>query len=144
NEMLQSRTHWKIRQANDEKVNYLINELNVTPLVAKLLVNRGIETIDKAKSFLFNDGDLYDPFLLEDMHIAVERINQAIRNEEKITVYGDYDADGVTSTYVLLSTLRSLGAHADYYIPNRFTEGYGPNEEAFRFLKDQGTDLIIT
>lgn len=142
--MLQSRTHWKIRQANDEKVNYLINELNVTPLVAKLLVNRGIETIDKAKSFLFNDGDLYDPFLLEDMHIAVERINQAIRNEEKITVYGDYDADGVTSTYVLLSTLRSLGAHADYYIPNRFTEGYGPNEEAFRFLKDQGTDLIIT
>ena len=59
-------------------------------------------------------------------------------------VYGDYDADGVTSTYVLLSTLRELGAIADYYIPNRFTEGYGPNEAAFRYIKEQGYDLIVT
>lgn len=142
--MLQSRTHWKIRQADEEKINHLINELKITPLVARLLVNRGIETAEKANAFLYHDGQTYDPFLLEDMHIAVERINQAIRNKEKITVYGDYDADGVTSTYVLLSVLKKLGANADYYIPNRFTEGYGPNEEAFRFLKDQGTDLLIT
>jgi single-stranded-DNA-specific exonuclease len=142
--MLQSKTHWKIRQDHEVNINHFVNELNLTPLVARLLVNRGIETVEEAKSFLFHNGECYDPFLLEDMHIAIERINQAIRNKEKITVYGDYDADGVTSTYVLLSTLKKLGANVDFYIPNRFTEGYGPNEEAFRFLKDQGTDLIVT
>ncbi|MFP3490214.1 DHH family phosphoesterase, partial [Staphylococcus sp. SIMBA_130] len=75
---------------------------------------------------------------------AVERIQQAIASDERILIFGDYDADGVSSTTVLVYTLRELGATFDYYIPNRFTEGYGPNEAAFRQAKEDGYHLIVT
>ncbi len=86
----------------------------------------------------------HDPRLLSDMDKAIERINQAIDKRERILVYGDYDADGVTSTTILVNTLRMLGAEVGWYIPNRFTEGYGPNELAFRNAYDEGVSLIIT
>ena len=86
----------------------------------------------------------YDPFLMHDMQKAVDRINEAIENEEKILVYGDYDADGITSTVLLVETLISMGANVSSYIPNRFEEGYGPNKEAFTKIIDSGITLIIT
>lgn len=142
--MLQPKARWVIQETNEQKIEHLINELQIAPLVAKLLVKRGIDTVEKGKEFLFSMKDFYDPFLLNDMDVCVERIHQAIRNNEKIMVYGDYDADGTTSTYILLSVLRQLGATCDYYIPNRFTEGYGPHEAAFRQIKNEGYDLLIT
>lgn len=142
--MLQAKTRWAVREGNRQKAEQLMNELQLTPLVANLLVNRGLDTAESVKKFLNPNEEFHHPFLLNDMDICVERIFRAIRNGERMVVYGDYDADGVTSTYVLLKTLRELGADADFYIPNRFTEGYGPNEKAFRTLKEAGYHLIIT
>ncbi|MGY3715405.1 single-stranded-DNA-specific exonuclease RecJ [Sutcliffiella cohnii] len=143
--MLLSKSRWNIKKPNEEKVKELVDTLKVTPLIATLLVNRGIEDVEEASSFLnINEMDFHDPFLLEDMEIVVERIKTAVQKEEKILVFGDYDADGVSSTTVLLTALQEIGARADFYIPNRFTEGYGPNETAFRWAKEQNYTLIIT
>ncbi|KIL44524.1 single-stranded-DNA-specific exonuclease RecJ [Jeotgalibacillus soli] len=143
--MLQPKTRWMVKPSDEQKIQNLIAGLQIPKIVATLLVQRGMDQIDSARSFLqIENEDFHDPFLLLDMDKAVHRIKQAIENEEMILVYGDYDADGVTSTSVILSTLQRLGANVEFYIPNRFTEGYGPNEEAFRFAVEQGTSLIIT
>ncbi|RBW70429.1 single-stranded-DNA-specific exonuclease RecJ [Bacillus taeanensis] len=143
--MLRAKTRWKIDSSNNEKVEEIQNELQVSFLTAKLLVNRGMDTIETASRFL-HQGELefYDPYLLNGMKEAVERINKAIQHHERILIFGDYDADGVSSTTVMVYTMRQLGADFEYYIPNRFTEGYGPNEAAFRWAKEQGFGLIIT
>ncbi|MDZ5470853.1 single-stranded-DNA-specific exonuclease RecJ (plasmid) [Bacillus sp. 31A1R] len=143
--MLKAKTRWVVRQTNQELVGQLVNELNITPLVASLLVNRGINTVDSARYFLFDkDQTFHDPFLLLFMDVAVERIKEAIEKQEPILIFGDYDADGVTSTSVIMIALQELGANVQFYIPNRFTEGYGPNENAFRLAAENGIRLIIT
>lgn len=143
--MLKPRSRWICQQVDDEKKERLVEELSITPLVASLLVNRGFDSPNAANSFLFDKEHLFhDPFLLLGMDIAVSRIREAIEKNEPILIYGDYDADGVTSTSVMMLTLRELGANVSFYIPNRFTEGYGPNEHAFRYAADNGTKLIIT
>ena len=144
--MLQSKTRWLLKKADETIINTLMNELNQPRIVAALLVNRGIKTVDAARSFLYAaEQDFYDPFLLSGMEEAVKRIVKAVKNDEKITIYGDYDADGVSSTTVLKLALNQLGAEqVDWYIPNRFTEGYGPNKDAFRKIKEMGTSLLIT
>ncbi|MFS0861691.1 single-stranded-DNA-specific exonuclease RecJ [Fredinandcohnia sp. 179-A 10B2 NHS] len=143
--MLQSKTRWKVNENNIELTNLLVTELQVTPLVASLLVNRGLTTVESAREFLMaEENDFHDPFLLDQMDVAIERITQAINNNEKILVFGDYDADGVSSTTVMVTALQEKGANVDFYIPNRFTEGYGPNETAFRWAKSEGFTLIIT
>ncbi|MGM0874387.1 MAG: single-stranded-DNA-specific exonuclease RecJ [Bacillota bacterium] len=143
--MLKAKTRWMLQPSNDTLIKTFIDDLSITPLVASLLVNRGISSIDKAREFLLTEQQAFhDPFLLKDMDKAVRRIITAIENNEKIVVYGDYDADGVSSTTVLLTTLRKMGAQVDFYIPNRFTEGYGPNEAAFRQVHENGFTLIIT
>ncbi|MFV8826849.1 single-stranded-DNA-specific exonuclease RecJ [Alkalihalobacterium sp. APHAB7] len=143
--MLKSNKRWKLAQLEQEKVDLLVSELNLTPIVAKLLVLRGIETVQAATRFLYKEEvSFYDPFLLDGMKEAVERIQLAIEKNEKILIFGDYDADGVSSTSVMVYLMRELGANFNYYIPNRFTEGYGPNEAAFRQAKLDGYDLIIT
>lgn len=114
-------------------------------LVVQLLYNRGIETPDQVEWFLNPDyHNLYDPFLFADMQIAVDRIWQAIDNKESILIYGDYDADAVTANAVLQQTFRYLGVDVTSYIPDRFTEGYGLNLEAFEKIKAQGAKLVIT
>lgn len=114
-------------------------------LVVQLLYNRGIESIDQVEWFLNPDyHNLYDPFLFTDMQIAVDRIWQAIENKEKILIYGDYDADAVTANAVLQQTFRYLGVEVASYIPDRFTEGYGLNLEAFEKIKEQEAQLVIT
>ncbi|MFS0780793.1 single-stranded-DNA-specific exonuclease RecJ [Bacillus sp. 1P06AnD] len=143
--MLQSKTRWNVVEADRQTIEELTDQLNITPFVAHLLVNRGIVTVEEARSFLFlEQQSFHDPFLFKDMEKAVERIKQSISNGEHILIFGDYDADGVSSTTVLMETLNSMGANVDFYIPNRFSEGYGPNKGAFQLAKDQGVDLLIT
>lgn len=143
--MLKPRTRWICQQADESKREKLISELNITPLVATLLVNRGFDSPNEANSFLFcKEQTFHDPFSLIGMDIAVSRIREAIEKAEPILIFGDYDADGVTSTSVMMIILKELGANVQYYIPNRFTEGYGPNEQAFRYAANTGIKLIIT
>lgn len=142
--MLKSKTRWVVRKTDQQLVKTLENELKITPLVASLLINRGLDTVDSARYFLFGKEQFHDPYLLKGMDIAVKRIRDAIEKQEPILIYGDYDADGVSSTTVLMLTLRHLGANVQFYIPNRFTEGYGPNEPAFRRAAENGIKLIVT
>ncbi|WP_227940176.1 single-stranded-DNA-specific exonuclease RecJ [Alkalihalobacillus deserti] len=143
--MLKSKARWKIKEQASSQVDLLVNELNIAPLVAKLLINRGYDTVETARRFLYKDEMVYhDPFLLDDMERTVKRIQAAVERNEKILIFGDYDADGVSSTAVMYCALKSIGAVVDFYIPNRFTEGYGPNEPAIRKAKDQGYGLIVT
>ena len=123
----------------------LAEEAQVSPIVAQILQNRGVKTAAAVQAFL-NPGpeQLHDAFLLHDMQKGIDRIEAAIAAEQRITIYGDYDADGVTSTSIMYETLNELGAKVDYYIPNRFTDGYGPNVAAFKKLIAAGTQLIVT
>ncbi|MGD6818226.1 single-stranded-DNA-specific exonuclease RecJ [Metabacillus sp. 113a] len=143
--MLKPKARWNVTGADAQRSKVLAESLNISILAASLLVNRGIDEPESAKAFLYMDRQsFHDPFLMNGMEMTVDRINEAIIKKEKICVYGDYDADGVTSTVVMLETLKQLGADADFYIPNRFTEGYGPNNPAFLKLKESGVSLIIT
>ncbi|MFD0768144.1 single-stranded-DNA-specific exonuclease RecJ [Bacillus sp. CGMCC 1.60114] len=143
--MLQAKTRWKEKCNNEELVGQLTNKLQLSPLVTSLLLNRGLDTEEKILDFLNTEQqEFHDPFLLEGMERTVERVQQAIQNGEQILIFGDYDADGVSSTTVLFLALQELGADVEFYIPNRFTEGYGPNEEAFRWAHRAGFSLIIT
>ncbi|MFJ5715497.1 single-stranded-DNA-specific exonuclease RecJ [Neobacillus sp. NPDC093127] len=142
--MLKSKSRWIVRSSDHNLVKLLAQELKITPLVASLLVNRGLETEESARCFLFGKDEFHDPYLLKGMDIGVNRIREAIERQEPILIFGDYDADGVSSTSVLMITLRELGANVQFYIPNRFTEGYGPNESAFRQAAENGIKLIIT
>lgn len=128
-----------------DKAERLSAELSIGGLLAKILVLRGYDTPEKAQGFLNNGtAQLHSPFLLKDMDAAVKRILKAVADGEKITVYGDYDVDGVTSVSSLYLYLRALGADVSYYIPNRLSEGYGINTSAIDALKAEGTSLIIT
>ncbi len=130
----------------DENIVYAYTELlGISPLVARVLVNRGITDAGDAKRFIERDASsLHSPFLIKDMDKAVDRITRAIENGEKITIYGDYDVDGITSTAIMVSFLRKKGAIVDAYIPDRQNEGYGVNIEAVEKIVQKGTKLIIT
>ena len=137
-------TIWKLRPPSPH-ISRLANESNITPLQAQLLINRGITDPSSAASFMAPKlSQLLDPMLLQDMDLAVERIVSAIERQEKITVYGDYDADGITATALLLNFFSSLGISASFYVPNRFTEGYGLNPKAVEKIVGDGTGLMIT
>ena len=117
----------------------------INAVVAAILLNRGIDTKEKANAFLNKDASLFhDPFLLKDMDRAESRIKRALLLKEKITVYGDYDVDGITATSIVFLYLREKGALCDYYIPDREDEGYGLSEEALHKIAESGTNLIIT
>lgn len=116
------------------------------PVVVQLMFNRGLQTQEAVDEFIKCDysKDLHDPFLFRDMRKAVDRIFNAIEKSETITVHGDYDADGVSSTVLVVSVLKELGAEVNVYIPHRQTEGYGINEKTIKELHKKGTNLIIT
>ncbi|ENH97091.1 ssDNA-binding protein [Gracilibacillus halophilus YIM-C55.5] len=144
--MLPSQANWihTYKQQDISDISKL-DGLNLSPIVKQLLLQRGIQTKEEAEKFLHPALDqLHEPELLTTMDKAIERVRKAVDQGESILVYGDYDADGVTSTCLMVEALREIGAMCDYYIPNRFTEGYGPNEEAFREAHRQGFQLIIT
>ena len=138
-----NRKKWIVSESNRDIAAEIAENCGVDPFAAYLLVARGLTDEFLVESFLY-DTDIIDPFLLPDMEKACERIKSAIHNGEKITVFGDYDADGVTSTALLYSYLSKNGANVDYYIPDRAGEGYGMNIDAIESLKERGISLIIT
>ncbi len=130
------------------KQNTLIQNISfdgISSTISNILYQRNIKNKEQASKFLSpNINNMYDSYSLHGMQDAVKRILNAIQNKEKITIYGDYDVDGMTSVSVFLLYFRHINYDVDYYIPNRLTEGYGPNEDAFRKLHKRGTNLIIT
>lgn len=138
---------WNIKSVleEDDKIIEISSTLGCSYVVASLLVNRGYESVESAEKFLKKEQEiLHNPFLMNEMDKAVDRILSAIKNNEKITIYGDYDVDGVTSVSILYLYLEKLGADIDYYIPSRKGEGYGVSVDAVTKLKENGTKLIIT
>lgn len=136
---------WSVAKVNKERAIAMANKLEIPPLLAMMLDIRGITKEENVINFLQENKDFSDPFLMKDMDKAVERITTAVENGEKICVYGDYDADGVTSTSLLYSYLRdSLGADVMFYIPTRTGEGYGMNKSAVDKIHSLGVTLIIT
>ena len=129
----------------DAAIADIARSLGLNPILARLLYNRGYHDQNAAKAFLYMESEmLSNPFDMKDMDKGVERIERALRGGEKITVYGDYDVDGVTSVCTLYLYLQSLGANVEYYIPNRAGEGYGVSTAAIDAIKAGGTSLIIT
>ena len=138
------RKRWQVSEQNPDLVKILADSLRIHHLCAKLLINRGYTDIESANAFINkSDSFLYNPYLLKDVRKATSRIKRALENDEKITIYGDYDVDGVTSVSILYMYLKERGADVDYYIPTREGEGYGLNVGAFNAIKENGTKLII-
>lgn len=136
---------WIIQKHDRQKAAQLAAALDISPVVAALLISRGNDTEEKASRFLNpRISDLHEPHLLKDMAKAVERIFRAIEAGEKILVWGDYDVDGTTGTVVLRKALEILGAASGFHIPHRFTEGYGINIEKLSEAKEKGYSLVIS
>lgn len=135
-----------MKKTNDKQlVRNLMEKCRLTELQANLLLNRGIVGEQKANKYLYGDlADLYDPCLMKDMDKATDILIEAVLSGKKITIYGDYDADGITAIATSIRALEYLGADVDYYLPHRIEEGYGMNLEAIQKLKDNGTELILT
>ena len=137
---------WVVKpQGNPKAVAAMAAATGISPVLANLLVQRGIDTLEKAKKF-FNPqlSDLHDPFLMKDMDKAVERVEQAVRNNEKIMVYGDYDVDGCTAVALVYKFLRQIGhKNLMFYIPDRYTEGYGISIKGIDLAARKGVGLII-
>lgn len=133
-------------QVEDADFTKIAKKAGLGPEAARLLFSRGIKDEDSLSRFLAPSlDDLHDPYLLHDMDKAVNRIRRAIEQGEFILVYGDYDADGMTSASILKETLEQLGAECLVYLPNRFTDGYGPNASVYKyFIEQQGISLIVT
>ena len=140
-----SRKKWIVRNGNKENATTIAEKLGVSPYAALIASTRGINTVDEAKEFFgLGERKSVDPMDFPDMYAAVKRIQRALDDFERIAIYGDYDADGVTSTALLYSYLEMQGADVVYYVPNRHTEGYGLSYEAIDKLSRMGVRLIIT
>lgn len=136
---------YKNKSFSKEEIADFARSNGIPPLVALLLLNRGINEPERVKKYIKKSLDaINDPFLLNDMDKAAERVVSALKNKEKITVYGDYDVDGVTSTALLVRFLKEHGAEVSYYIPSREKEGYGINVMAINKISKTGTKLLIT
>ena len=137
---------WTVREpGNPEKVDRLATELGVDRVLAELLVQRGVETFEQARRFFRPSlDDLHDPFLMKDMDKAVERLHEAITKGQKILVYGDYDVDGTTAVALVYSFVRRFTKRVEYYIPDRYDEGYGVSYKGLDWASDNGVDLLIT
>jgi single-stranded-DNA-specific exonuclease len=139
------KKRWNVKeQATAEKIKPLVEAIKVNDVIGNLLVQRGIEDYNQAKEF-FRPAleSLHDPFLMKDMKKAVQRIVDATQKREKILVYGDYDVDGTTAVSLVFSFLRWLGLKCDYYIPDRYVEGYGVSFKGVDFAADNGFGLIV-
>jgi single-stranded-DNA-specific exonuclease len=136
---------WNLISADPVTVRNLQDALKIHPILCELLVQRGISDFDAAKQFFRPSLDhLHDPWLMKDMRKAVDRINEAIKGNQKILVFGDYDVDGTTSVATLYQFLIQLSPNIDYYIPHRYKEGYGISKIGIDFAKENGFDLIIS
>lgn len=142
---MHSIKRWVIKDNSQEPCGDSFKELGISEITASILRKRGINSIHEAKRFLYPDiHEMHDPFHLPDMAQAVEVLRENIDLNKKIFVYGDYDADGITSTSMLIRVLKALGANVDYYIPRRSDEGYGLNQDAINEIISNGAELIVT
>jgi len=136
---------WEGFQIDETKIPEIVKKHNINELLARILLNRNIDTDEKIEKFLYPKlTDLNDPYLFKDMENAITRIVEAIEKKEKITIYGDYDVDGITSITILKKFLDEIGALVDFYLPNRLSEGYGLNNNALDTIQKRGTKLLIT
>ena len=137
---------WELCEENEELIEKVSRENNISELISTILVNRNVIDKDDVKVFLNpKRNDFHDPFMMPDMKEAVDRIEKSIKNNEKIIIYGDYDVDGVTSITILKKFLMDRGmTNVGYYIPKRLEEGYGLNKDAVKKIYDEGYSLIIT
>ena len=135
---------WELSGGDPRLTRILAEECGISPLAAAVLAGRGHTSYEEIAGFLAGGEELADPFELEDMAPAAERLRRAIDEGERITVYGDYDCDGVTATAMLYIYLSSMGADVCYYIPERDGEGYGLNLEAVREIAGEGGGLLVT
>ncbi|MDY2637260.1 MAG: single-stranded-DNA-specific exonuclease RecJ [Phascolarctobacterium sp.] len=143
--MLAKERIWEIRQYDKHKAGCLAAELGISPLVTGILLERGLNDTESMREFLYGSTTpFHDPFLLKDMEKSVRRIEKALQVGEKITVYGDYDVDGISASSLLYIYLQSRGAQVETYIPQRKNEGYGLNDDALQTIADGGTTLVIT
>jgi len=139
------RRHWKIKDVSDElSVQRLTDSLNISQILARLLVLRDIKTFNQAKQFFRPSIEsLYDPFLMDQMESATTRVITALTANQKICIYGDYDVDGTCATALLYMFLKELDANVEFYIPRRLEEGYGISTTAIEIVKEKGTQLMI-
>jgi len=136
---------WLVNRTNPEYIKYLSATASISPVLAQILINRGIKTSEEISSFLNPQiSQLSDPFDIPGMKIAVERILSASRKGEKVLVHGDYDVDGLSATAIVLSTLKKIGIDCEYFIPNRMEHGYGFKPSSVKKAKQTGAGLIIT
>lgn len=136
---------WEFYNSDEKLVEEICQKFNLNKIISQIIVNRKVVNDEDIRIFITpTRDDFHDPFLFKGMDIAVNRIETAIKNKEKILIYGDYDVDGITSTTVLKKYLLERGAIVDTYIPNRLNEGYGLNKNAIEIIKNRGTNLIIT
>lgn len=137
-------TRWMMKRTTAD-INYISKKAGITVTTAKILANRGINTIEEINKFL-NAGEeyLHDPFLMKDMDKGTDIVKNSILNEEKIIIYGDYDADGVTSTAIMYKALKKCGARVKYHIPDREAEGYGLNKDRLKIIKEEGFHTVLT
>lgn len=144
--MIKSKYSWKIEDKKPDDGFKLAKAKGLSQTAAQLIYERGIRTEEALDEFLTADlSQLHDPYLLHDMEKAVLRIRQAIEDGEQILVYGDYDADGMTSASIVKEALDMMGAEPLVYLPNRFTDGYGPNQSVYKyFIEQEAVSLIIT
>ncbi len=143
--MIGKAKKWQLQGYNKEKVQILAQKLGISPLVTGILWERGMTTEAAIKEFLYgSEAPFHDPYLLKDMDKTVLRIERALAHGEKITVYGDYDVDGITASSLLYIYLQRCGADVSTYIPKRDNEGYGLNDEALKTIYDSGTTLVAT
>ena len=136
---------WSIKPQGDiNDIKHLSAALNVNMVIANLLAQRGVKTFNEARSFFRPRlTDLHDPFLMKDMDKAVERLERAITNQEKVLIYGDYDVDGTTSVAMIYLFLKDYLSQIDFYIPDRYTEGYGISPQSIDFAADENFSLVI-
>lgn len=128
----------------EQAAKELGEKLNISPILSLLLIRRGISTESAAKRFFRPQlADLINPFLMKDMDIAVDRLNDAMGRKERILVYGDYDVDGCTAVALVYKFLQQFYSNIDYYIPDRYEEGYGVSKKGIDYAKETGVKLII-
>lgn len=144
--MIESKKIWQLLPfSSPEKVESLSKAINLNPVLSSVLIQRGIETFESAKTFFRPSLDLlHDPFLMKDMDKAANRIVKAIQNEEKILVYGDYDVDGTTSVAMMVHFLRKYSNQVSHYVPDRFLEGYGVSVKGIEKASEDGIKLIVS
>ncbi|NLK61940.1 MAG: single-stranded-DNA-specific exonuclease RecJ [Fusobacteria bacterium] len=136
---------WEYNDQDIENIKKISKEYKIPQHITKILLKRGIDTLEKINDFLYPNIDkLEDPYCFENMEKVVERILLSKEKNEKIFIYGDYDVDGITATAFLVIALKNVGINIDYYIPNRFEEGYGLSKKAIDAIKNKGGNLIIT